>query len=89
MSITPINFDFGGIRLNSVQITIFAIAVLLMFVLHLFVKRTKMGKAMRATAESPTTAALLGISVNPGDRRHLHDCVGAGGSVGCAGGTEL
>ncbi len=63
-SITPINFDFGGIRLNSVQITIFGIAVLLMFVLHLFVKQTKMGKAMRATAESPTTAALLGISVN-------------------------
>ena len=63
-TVTVTNFDLGGIRINSVQITIFAISVLLMFVLHLFVKNTKMGKAMRATAESPTTATLLGISVN-------------------------
>ncbi|MFQ5691565.1 MAG: branched-chain amino acid ABC transporter permease [Nitrospinota bacterium] len=59
-----LNFDLGGIRINSVQLTIFGVSVFLMFVLHLFVKKTKMGKAMRATAESPTTAALLGISVH-------------------------
>ena len=63
-TVTVTNFDLGGIRITSVQITIFVLSILLMFVLHLFVKNTKMGKAMRATAESPTTATLLGISVN-------------------------
>ncbi|MFQ5915453.1 MAG: branched-chain amino acid ABC transporter permease [Nitrospinota bacterium] len=63
-TVRVLNFDLGGVRINSVQLTIFGVSVFLMFVLHLFVKKTKMGKAMRATAESPTTAALLGISVN-------------------------
>ncbi len=63
-TVTVINFDLGGVRINSVQLTIFGVSIFLMFILHLFVKNTKMGKAIRATAESPTTAALLGISVN-------------------------
>ena len=35
-----------------------------MVVLHLFVARTKLGRAMRATAENATTARLLGVKTN-------------------------
>ncbi len=63
-TVTVVNFNLSGIRINSVQLTIFAVSLILMVVLHLFVKNTRMGKAVRATAESPTTATLRGISVN-------------------------
>lgn len=49
---------------SSVQILIMATAVSLMFILHFFITRTKMGKAMRATASDRETAGLMGISVN-------------------------
>ena len=48
----------------SVQIFILATAVTLMVLLWLFIERTKMGRAIRATAENHETAALLGVDVN-------------------------
>jgi branched-chain amino acid transport system permease protein len=35
-----------------------------MIVLQLFVNRTRLGTAMRAAAESSTTASLLGVNIN-------------------------
>lgn len=40
------------------------LSILLMLGLFLFVKRTKMGKAMRAVAQDKDTAALMGINVD-------------------------
>jgi branched-chain amino acid transport system permease protein len=42
----------------------FVLSIVLMGGLYLLVKRTKMGKAMRAVAEDKETAALMGIDVN-------------------------
>jgi branched-chain amino acid transport system permease protein len=42
----------------------FALSILLMIGLFLLVKRTKMGKAMRAVAEDKEVAALMGIDVD-------------------------
>jgi branched-chain amino acid transport system permease protein len=39
-------------------------AVAMLFGLHLFVKRTKVGTAIRAVAEDPDAASLMGIPVN-------------------------
>lgn len=57
-------FHLGPITISSVQIFILAIAITLMVVLWLFIERTRMGRAIRATAENHETAALLGVDVN-------------------------
>jgi branched-chain amino acid transport system permease protein len=56
--------DIGGVTVSLVQFIIFVAALSLMVLLTLFVKRTKMGKAMRAVSENPEVASLMGICVN-------------------------
>ncbi|HET7616356.1 MAG TPA: branched-chain amino acid ABC transporter permease [Bacillales bacterium] len=56
-----IHFTVGNVTVYFVQIAIFAISVALMISLSLWLAKTKAGKALRATAESLETAALLGI----------------------------
>jgi branched-chain amino acid transport system permease protein len=63
-TITQELYQFGPITISSVQIFILAVAITLMVVLWLFIERTKMGRAIRATAENHETAALLGVNVN-------------------------
>lgn len=57
-------FDLGIIQIRSVDLVILGIAVVLMFVLHFWIQKTKMGKAIRATAENADTANILGINTN-------------------------
>jgi branched-chain amino acid transport system permease protein len=57
-------FHFGPITISSVQLFILGVALASMFALWLFIERTKLGRAMRATAENHETAALLGVNVN-------------------------
>ncbi|MEJ2374737.1 MAG: branched-chain amino acid ABC transporter permease [Pseudolabrys sp.] len=57
-------YHIGPITISSVQIFILTVAVVLMALLWLFIERTKMGRAIRATAENHETAALLGVDVN-------------------------
>jgi branched-chain amino acid transport system permease protein len=54
----------GGAAITSVQIAILAICVALMSGLALLVYRTPLGTAMRATAQNPQVAGLMGIDVN-------------------------
>ena len=56
--------DLPGGRISAIQIFIIATSVLMMFALHLLVRRTKIGKAMRATAQDKQMASLVGIDVN-------------------------
>ena len=57
-------YTIGPITISSVQLFILGVAVTLMVALWLFIERTKMGRAIRATAENHETAALLGVDVN-------------------------
>lgn len=57
-------FDLGIIQIRLVDLIILGIALILMFVLHFWIQKTKMGKAIRATAENTDTASLLGINTN-------------------------
>src|SRR5258708_5965762 len=57
-------YHFGPVTISSVQIFILAVAVTLMALLWFFIEHTKMGRAIRATAENHETAALLGVDVN-------------------------
>src|SRR5687768_18569002 len=54
----------AGAAITSVQIAILAICVALMGGLALLVYRTPLGTAMRATAQNPQVAGLMGIDVN-------------------------
>ena len=57
-------FEFSGLRVNSIQILIFTFAIVLMVALQLFITRTKLGKAMRAVSQNHIVAQLMGINTN-------------------------
>ena len=57
-------YFIGGAAITSVQIAILAIYVGLMGGLAVLVYRTPLGTAMRATAQNPQVAGLMGIDVN-------------------------
>ena len=58
-------FSLGGklIVVRTVQVIIFAVSMVLLLILGYVIGRTRIGKALRAVAENPGTASLLGISV--------------------------
>jgi branched-chain amino acid transport system permease protein len=58
------HYQAAGVSINSLQLTILGVAVGLMITLHLFVNRTRLGTAIRATAQDAATASLMGIPVN-------------------------
>jgi branched-chain amino acid transport system permease protein len=62
--ITTIGYDVGGATITNVQIGILAVSTAMMTALALMVYRTKLGAAMRATAQNPQIAGLMGIDVN-------------------------
>ena len=57
-------FTVLGASVSPLQVTILSVSLLLMMLLHLFVTRTRLGKAMRATSQDRTMAGLVGIDSN-------------------------
>ncbi|NMM36916.1 MAG: branched-chain amino acid ABC transporter permease [Glaciimonas sp.] len=57
------SFTLGNLRLTAVQLAIVLISFMLMIVLLVVMRRTQLGRALRAIAESPKAAYLLGINV--------------------------
>ncbi|HTH39409.1 MAG TPA: branched-chain amino acid ABC transporter permease, partial [Rhodocyclaceae bacterium] len=57
------DFVIGDIHVRALELAIVAIAFLLMAVLFTVLKRSQLGRALRAIAESPKAACLLGINV--------------------------
>lgn len=53
-----------GATLTNVQVAIMLIAVVIMLGLWLLVDKTRLGKAMRATAQNQEVAGLMGININ-------------------------
>jgi branched-chain amino acid transport system permease protein len=65
----PHAFGASGVELMGARATYMQLFILLasgaiMLGLHLFVMRNRFGKAMRATAQDPTMASLVGINVD-------------------------
>jgi branched-chain amino acid transport system permease protein len=54
----------GGAVISPTQVTLLVMAMLAMFGLFLLVEKTKLGRAMRATAENPRIAGLMGVDTN-------------------------
>ncbi len=57
-------FTLFGANVSPVQIFILSGSILMMIALHLFVQRTRLGKAMRATSQDRVMAGLVGININ-------------------------
>lgn len=56
--------NMGSVTVSYLQMFIVLISLILMVVLHLFINRTRLGTAMRATAQDKKMASLLGINVD-------------------------
>jgi branched-chain amino acid transport system permease protein len=54
----------GSIQFSGISILTILMSVALMVALQLFIKKTRMGKAMRAVSEDSQAAILMGISTN-------------------------
>ena len=57
-------FKIGGVSVGYTDLFVVGTALLLMFALGAFVRRTRLGKAMRSTAQDRTAALLCGININ-------------------------
>jgi branched-chain amino acid transport system permease protein len=57
-------YEWGGATITNVQILIVAVAAVTMGGLLLLVQRTRLGRAMRATAQNREVAGLMGVDVN-------------------------
>jgi branched-chain amino acid transport system permease protein len=54
-------FFIGGAVITFTQVLILAVTAVTLFALMYLVNRTKLGRAMRATAENPRVASLMGV----------------------------
>jgi branched-chain amino acid transport system permease protein len=59
-----IRYHIGGAILDFRVILIWVIALLLMGTLYIFVQRSRIGKAMRATAQDVEAARMMGVEVD-------------------------
>ncbi|MGI6491284.1 MAG: branched-chain amino acid ABC transporter permease [Peptococcaceae bacterium] len=73
----------GSIKFSTVQLIILIVASILMVLLQLTIKYTKVGKAMRATSEDLEAASLMGINVN----RIISFTFALGAALAAAGGV--
>lgn len=62
--LSVVKFSVGRVTFTNLQLFIMVTSLALMIVLHLFVKRTRTGKAMRALADDRQAASLMGINVD-------------------------
>lgn len=57
-------FILGGVRISMQQIYIFSVTIILMLALQFIVKKTKIGRSMRAVSVDADAARLMGINVD-------------------------
>ena len=60
----PVNIEIAGAQITLLQIATIILALATMGALAWLIQRTSLGQAMRATAENPAIAELMGIPVN-------------------------
>ena len=57
-------YHIAGAVITPLQVSIIVLAAVIMLGLWLLVQKTKLGRAMRATAQNPNVASLMGVNVN-------------------------
>jgi branched-chain amino acid transport system permease protein len=56
-------FSLAGVSVSPLQVAILATAIGVAFLLHAFMNRTRLGKALMAVVQNPRAAGLMGIDV--------------------------
>jgi branched-chain amino acid transport system permease protein len=59
-----VRWRLGQVTIELREVLIWGVALCLMLALHLFVGRTRLGKAMRATAQDSEAARMMGVDVD-------------------------
>jgi branched-chain amino acid transport system permease protein len=59
----PIDYHILGAVISSQSLMVLGVAIGSVVVLHLLLNKTRLGRAMQATAQNPTLAQILGIPV--------------------------
>ena len=62
LMVSPVDMGFASVSLGNLLSAVFSIA--LIFATYMFIERTMIGKAIKASAENREIAELLGINVN-------------------------
>ena len=57
-------FNIGGVSITHGDVLAIAVTIPLLLVMTAFIARSRLGKAMRATAQDPEAARLMGINVD-------------------------
>jgi branched-chain amino acid transport system permease protein len=76
------NFQVGPVQMTVLQVAIVLIAAGLMLLLLALLRHTRLGVAVRAVAENPRTAALLGIDIEGVFRIVSFTAAALGGGAG-------
>ena len=58
------NYSIGNISISNIQIMVIGSSLLLMAVLLVLVQRTRIGRAMRAAAQDPEAATMMGVDID-------------------------
>jgi len=61
---TDIRFDLFGASISLLSIFIFVLTLVLIIGLQTFIGRTRLGRAMRSTAQDRQAAQLMGVNIN-------------------------
>jgi len=77
--------DFWGAKFAANRLATLGFAIMLGLVFYLFLARTRMGKAIRAAAQDPATAGLMGVNIN----QVLALCFGLGALMAGLGGSLI
>jgi branched-chain amino acid transport system permease protein len=79
-------FGISGITINIQQVFVAVVTIPLLLILSWFVQTTRQGRAMRATAQDPDAAGLMGVNV---DRTIAITFLIAGALAGAAGVVQI
>ena len=55
-------FPIGDYQVNTTDLLVILSALIMMFVLDTFIRRSRMGRGIRAVAQDPESAALMGVN---------------------------
>jgi branched-chain amino acid transport system permease protein len=80
---SPVNI--GGAVFAANRLITLGFALLICLIFYLFLARTRLGKAIRAAAQDPVTAGLMGVNIN----LVLALCYGLGALMAGLGGTLI
>jgi branched-chain amino acid transport system permease protein len=55
-------WDIAGVSVSSIDVIVVVSAIAMMVVVDQFVRRSRLGKGIRATAQDPETASMMGVN---------------------------